>query len=160
MPRKTKKADLDITAPSIGGGEPHLSGVWEVFEGYEIRERDDGPPYVEATGEVKKTYRPLVDTPHLFLEFARLADKGVDRGVLEGWLEEYGVLGMHYDEGLPYVPVYDRGPAPPPADVLHGRRAGRDCQLLWFVDFTSRMGLIFVRSRRKSGYRCAQTIDW
>jgi hypothetical protein len=114
MPRKTKKADLDITAPSIGGGEPHLSGVWEVFEGYEIRERDDGPPYVEATGEVKKTYRPLVDTPHLFLEFARLADKGVDRGVLEGWLEEYGVLGMHYDEGLPYVPVYDLGPAPPP----------------------------------------------
>ena len=114
MPRKTKKADLDITAPSIGGGEPQLSGVWEVFDGYEIREPDDGPPYVEATGEVKKTYRPLVDTPHLFLEFARLADKGVNRVVLEGWLEEYGVLGMHYDEGLPYVPAHVLGPAPPP----------------------------------------------
>ena len=114
LARKTKEADLDITAPSMGEGEPHLSGVWEVFEGYEIREPDDGPPYVEATGERKKRYRPLVDTPHLFLEFARLADKGVDRGVLEGWLEEYGVLGMHYDEGLPYVPAYLRGPAPSP----------------------------------------------
>src|SRR5687767_14938881 len=68
LARKTKEADLDITAPSIGGGEPHLSGVWKVFEGYEVREPGEGLPYVEATGKVKKTYRPLVDTPHLFLE--------------------------------------------------------------------------------------------
>src|SRR5687768_5385338 len=94
LPRKSKKADLDIAAPSMGGGEPHFSGVWEVFEGYEFREPDDGPPYVAATGEVKKTYRPLADTPHLFLEFARLANKGVNREVLEEWLEAYGVLGM------------------------------------------------------------------
>ena len=114
MPRKTKKADLDSTAPSIGGGEPQLSGVWEVFEGYEIREPDDGSPYVEATGEVKKTYRPLADTPHLFLEFARLEDKPVNREVLEGWLSEYGVLGMHYDDGRPYVPAYYPEPAAPP----------------------------------------------
>jgi hypothetical protein len=114
LPRKTKKADLDITAPSIGGGEPHFSGVWEVFEGYEIREPDDGPPYVEATGEVKKRYRPLAETPRLFLEFARLADKGVNREVLERWLEEYGVLGMHYDDGRPYAPVYYPEPATPP----------------------------------------------
>jgi hypothetical protein len=114
LPRKTKKADLDITAPSIGGDEPHLSGVWEVFEGYAIREPDDGPPYVEATGELKKTYRPLADTPHLFLEFARLEDKSVNREVLEGWLSEYGVLGMHYDDGRPYVPAYYPEPATPP----------------------------------------------
>jgi hypothetical protein len=114
LPRKTKKADLDITAPSMGEGEPHFSGVWEVFEGYEIREPDDGFPYVEATGEVKKTYRPLADTPHLFLEFARLEDKPVNREVLEWWLGEYGVLGMHYDEGLPYVPAYYPEPATPP----------------------------------------------
>jgi hypothetical protein len=110
----TKKADLEITAPSIGEGEPQLSGVWEVFEGYEIREPGDGPPYVEATGKVKKAYRPLVDTPHLFLEFARLADKYVNREVLEGWLEEHGVLGMHYDDGRPYVPAYYPEPATPP----------------------------------------------
>jgi hypothetical protein len=88
--------------------------VWEVFDGYEIHEPDDGSPYLQATGSVRKTYRPLADTPHLFLEFARLADKPVNRGVLESWLNEYGLLGMHYNDGRPYVPVYYPEPATPP----------------------------------------------
>jgi hypothetical protein len=88
--------------------------VWEVFERYEIQVPDDGLPYLEATGDVKKTYRPLADKPHLFLEFARLAENPVNREVLESWVNEYGLLGMHYDDGRPYVPVYYPEPATPP----------------------------------------------
>jgi hypothetical protein len=114
LARKATKTDFDTSRPSTGGGEPHFSGVWEVFEGYELREPVDGSPYLDAAGGVKKIYRPLADTPHLFLEFARLGDKPVNREVLEGWLDEYGLLGMHYDDGRPYVPAYYPAPATPP----------------------------------------------
>jgi hypothetical protein len=53
--------------------------------------------------ELLSAYRPLVDTPELFLEFARLADNGgldeelgTDKNAAAalGWAETYGVLGL------------------------------------------------------------------
>jgi hypothetical protein len=41
-----------------------------------------------------KDYRPLIDTPALFLEFARLADEAITREVWLDWVQRYGVLGL------------------------------------------------------------------
>ena len=129
LARKTKKADFVTTRPSIGGGEPHFSGVWEVFEGYEIR-RADAVSYIQATGEVKKVYRPLADAPHLFLEFARLSEQQPTKEVLQGWLKEYGVLGIHYDDGRPYFPVYYPEPAAPP--LMYDTEGGSGETVMYF----------------------------
>lgn len=131
MPRKTKENDFDITRPSMGGGEFHFSGVWEVFEEYEIRKASkDGDPYITAKGEVKRTYRPLADTPYLFLDLARLGDGTRNREALDSWLEKYGVLGIHYDDGLPYLPVYYPEPALPP--LMYDTEGGPQETVLYF----------------------------
>jgi hypothetical protein len=114
----------------MGSDEPHFSGLWEVFEGYEIRVPGDGAPYLEAVGEMKKSYRPLADTPFLFLAFARLADQPATEEVLRSWIEEYGLLGVHYDDGRPYLPVYYPEPATPP--LMYDTQGGPGENLMYF----------------------------
>jgi hypothetical protein len=131
LARKAKEADFNITRPSMGGGEPHFSGVWEVFEGYEIRRPNDSHSYIKATGGVKKIYRPLADTPHLFLEFARLGDEPLTEKRLYRWLEDYGLLGIHHDDGRPYFPVYYPEPATPP--LMYDTEGGPEETLEYFA---------------------------
>src|SRR5215212_2922229 len=90
-------------------------GEWRVFDHYELA---DGPHgmYVHAprtyrvpTSEPwdrevyqldylydrQKGFRPLVDTPALFLEFAGLMEEGeITQDVWLDWVERYGVLGF------------------------------------------------------------------
>jgi hypothetical protein len=40
-------------------------------------------------------YEPLFDTPHLFLEFARLVEAKKPYLVLQEWIHERGLLGLH-----------------------------------------------------------------
>lgn len=95
--------------------------MWRVFRNCRIRDRDglSGDPvdkYVvvppepidvfsgnDEEGELLSAYRPLIDAPELFLEFARLADGGgldlrleaqKNQDVALGWAETYGVLGL------------------------------------------------------------------
>jgi hypothetical protein len=76
--------------------EHFRSDTWPVCEAYEVHELEDGNLWVEdAENGPDKIYRPLVDTPDLFLEFARLADSGeVGREAWLGWVKRYGVLGL------------------------------------------------------------------
>lgn len=127
LPRRTKGFDFESTRASMGGGEPSFSGVWEIFENYEIRKLEDGHHYWQATGEVKRKYRPLADTPCLFLDLARLWDGPHNREAIDRWLGEYGLLGLHYDDNRPYVPEYYPDPATPP--------------LMYFTDGGSREGV-------------------
>jgi hypothetical protein len=70
---------------------------WMVCEkDYEIAEEDERLPYFTASSyERAKYYKPLVDTPHLFLEFARIAERRgrLDEG-LDNWIRKYGLLGL------------------------------------------------------------------
>jgi hypothetical protein len=51
--------------------------------------------YVPYTSlDYHEDYRPLIDTPALFLEFARLADEAITREVWLDWVQRYGVLGL------------------------------------------------------------------
>lgn len=45
--------------------------------------------------EEARPYRPLIDTPYLFLEFARIPEqKGHVYEALDNWLSNYGLLGL------------------------------------------------------------------
>lgn len=74
-------------------------GIWEVFDSYELR---DGEA-LAAVGKEGRVYRPLTDTPALFLEFASLPeDPGLDdepdtqhnAQTAREWAETYGTLGL------------------------------------------------------------------
>jgi hypothetical protein len=101
------------------GGRDGSSGthVWSVCEGYELRRPancDEGnvSGYVLVPSHAREpanfgfwsSYEPLVDTPDLFLKFARLhgADDAV--GAMVGWVRAYGALGhgeRPYQPGSP-----------------------------------------------------------
>jgi len=99
----------------MGGNEPHFSGLWGVYESYEVRPLDGRYPFLVALGELKGVYRPLADTPHLFFDFAQLAAEPLSHEVMLNWVGEYGVLGLHYGEGtLPNLEMSYRPVTPPP----------------------------------------------
>src|SRR3712207_5293972 len=92
-------------------------GVWEVFDEYKLvlgrTGRGAGQRYVKTNMGVKRrvkqrVYRPLVDTPALFLEFAMLVDDpGLSAEVdAEGnaevyleWVHTHGTLGFEPSSG-------------------------------------------------------------
>ena len=53
----------------------------------------DRPHSEESVGHVRR-YAPFVETPHLFLMFARLADEEITRDRWVDWTRRYGVLGL------------------------------------------------------------------
>jgi hypothetical protein len=83
-------------------------GIWEVFDNPRLVRgragRGAGQRYLKVDiGDERLVYRPLVDTPALFLEFAMLADDpGLDAeadteinaGVYLDWVRSYGTLGL------------------------------------------------------------------
>lgn len=92
--------DLSIFSKAADeAAKPDLrAGMWKVWESYEVVEIDGGA-YVLARGNANNCdeYRPLAQTPGLYLEFARLADEGeITREVWLDWVERYGVLGLEW----------------------------------------------------------------
>jgi hypothetical protein len=118
-------------------------GLWPVWKRYElVSGHEDSPSaqYILAPlvyrpdhlrwstesvevvwNELVNTYRPLVDTPDLFLEFARLVDDedlnaelGTDHNaeVALAWAETYGVLGL--------TPTQGQELSKPTFDLFHG----------------------------------------
>jgi hypothetical protein len=83
-------------------------GIWEGFDNPRLVRgragRGAGQRYIKVDiGDEGRVYRPLVDTPALFLEFAMLADDpGLDAetdternaGVYLDWVHSYGTLGL------------------------------------------------------------------
>jgi hypothetical protein len=69
---------------------------WELYEEFDIVEEDGRLPYLRASSNNGvKLYRPLFDTPHLFLEFARVADHmGPPYEAIDNWISKYGLLGL------------------------------------------------------------------
>jgi hypothetical protein len=87
--------------------------VWEVYEEYALVEPKDGVPYFNARGfigrykpQVAKRYEPLIETPHLFLDFARLWEQRDVSNALVSWIAKYGLLGLASD--IPRKPSTNR----------------------------------------------------
>lgn len=69
---------------------------WYVFDSYDFIEQEGGRGYFEAAknAKISRRYHPLIETPHLFLEFARLYEaRNVDNAIRE-WIGKYGLLGL------------------------------------------------------------------
>jgi hypothetical protein len=104
MWRRLNREDLVGSNPLSGNhGEPYMPFQWRVYEEYEVLPATDGhgEPYIQAAKRpghrapvCVHTYNPLIDTPYLFLEFARIIDrKDPDRALMD-WFYTYGLLGI------------------------------------------------------------------
>jgi hypothetical protein len=71
-----------------------------VYDEYVIVDEGREGAYYTARGDLDacKYYDPLVDTPYLFLEFARLAERRDRNEAVGAWISHYGLLGLHHVE--------------------------------------------------------------
>ena len=112
--RRFNRDDLKASNPLVSSGNtPFLKCVWSVYDHYEAPNRysRDEERYLRAPegARVKFRHQPLVDTPHLFLEFARLVEAKKGPEVLYEWTYRRGLLGLHEnsDKGGPGELVYE-----------------------------------------------------
>jgi hypothetical protein len=74
--------------------------VWPVYPSYEVHRNESGEPFVYAPVDIgefvdeRRMYRPLADTPALFLEFARGGAGEQTEATWLDWIHCYGVLGL------------------------------------------------------------------
>jgi hypothetical protein len=106
MGRRLNKDDLVGAARHFLELPGTLPFEWNVYQEYELVDADGArKPLTEPHDEfslrtsdknsVKHTYRPLVDTEHLFLEFARLWEHRDREEALIDWISRRGLLGFH-----------------------------------------------------------------
>ncbi len=110
MHRKMNREDF-LQASKLQKGALRKSDMWSVCSEYELEEdpeyggemwEPEYPSYLikrksgwfaeRGTKIQSRIYRPLEETPHLFLEFARLYDKGFSVERIMGWVHRYGTL--------------------------------------------------------------------
>lgn len=74
------------------------AGTWRVWESYDVIETEGDDAYIIAKDNADdEEYRPLVQAPALFLEFARLADEGeITQEIWLDWVGRYGALGLEW----------------------------------------------------------------
>ncbi len=103
MWRRLIREDLAGSNPLVEEKRRLYEFVWYRWEsGYQLVEQGGQEPYFEALHADEPSnilsYMPLVATPHLFLEFARLQErKDVDEAVYD-WIHDYGLLGLNREE--------------------------------------------------------------
>ncbi len=118
MNRRVGRDDFKNASPF---GEEDLTGFffWETYEDFDIVEEDGRRPYFRASSyKGADMYRPLVDTPYLFLEFARIAEQKEHRSeALIDWTSKYGLLGLSSQNPEWVVESLPRVDWPPDADL-------------------------------------------
>jgi hypothetical protein len=99
--RRLGREDLASVNPFVREKERHAPFLWHVYEDYELVEEEDTLPYIRAvtpkgyeSPKRVRSYNPLVDTPHLFLDFARIAERKNPADALSQWIKQYGLLGF------------------------------------------------------------------
>jgi len=106
MWRRLNREDFTGSSPLLPRQRKHYGPWpirWRVYKDYEILPAPDGSRwhYIQAVGreihgqlECVRAYNPLIDTPYLFLEFARIVERRDPRQALLDWLQQYGLLGI------------------------------------------------------------------
>src|SRR5215208_445885 len=91
-------------------GDPFDRTTWTAPSNCEITHDGYIRP-LSKDGAEKRVYRPLVDTPDLFLEFARQPYEECSEEVVRDWVRKYGILGYgregEYDYGTDTNPWED-----------------------------------------------------
>jgi hypothetical protein len=141
--RRLGREDLASVNPFVREEEIHAPFVWRVYEDYELVEEEDALPYLRASTpkghespKRVKSYNPLVDTPRLFLDFARIAERKNPRKAISQWIAQYGLLGFAdsspqwFPEGSPEVTV-------PPRRYDDTGGPGETPQAVWYEVYTT-----------------------
>jgi len=111
MWRRLNREDFLNSNPLLSKRELHSPFEWAVYDEYKLVESNAEHPYLRARGKPRRFYEPLVDTPYLFLEFARVGEQRNPRKSLDQWIASYGLLGFARDEERrfrEYLPHADR----------------------------------------------------
>lgn len=96
MWRRLNREDLFDSNPLLARGERRHEFAWTVFNDYALTEVNGKDPYLKASlaAGVSRSYEPLLDTPHLFLDFARLYEHRNPHQATREWIGKYGLLGL------------------------------------------------------------------
>ena len=103
MWRIINRKDFEGSNPFLGEENLHQRFRWRVYEDYEIFPPIEGSDwaYIQAVPrkgnhepECVKVYDPFADSPHLFLEFARIVERRDPDQALQDWFAKYGLLGL------------------------------------------------------------------
>jgi hypothetical protein len=106
MWRRLNRDDFTGSSPLLPRHGEHYAPWpvrWRVYRDYEILPAPDGSGwhYIQAVGrendgqlECVRSYNPLIDTPYLFLEFARIVERKDPWQTLVDWFQQYGLLGI------------------------------------------------------------------
>jgi hypothetical protein len=125
MWRRLNREDFSGANPLVVEGRGRtFEFTWAVYDGYGVAGEGREDAYYVATGGARGVsyYDPLVDTPYLFLEFARLAERRNRDEAVWAWISRYGLLGLHRDERYPRRNYLDA--AAPPSDYSSGGGSG------------------------------------
>jgi hypothetical protein len=132
------KEDLAGVNPFLRERGRHIRFFWCVYESYETVDPGDGLPYLQAVTQAEdetprrvRVYDPLVDTPRLFLDFARIAERKDPGEALSQWLRQYGLLGLAHRRPL-WVPEGSPEVVVPPLQYDDRGGLGETLDAVWY----------------------------
>ena len=103
---RLNREDLMASSPLLPSKEGHYGPWpvrWRIYKDYEILPAPDGSDwhYIQAVSRGSDSqservcaYNPLMETPYLFLEFARIVERKDPWQALQDWFQQYGLLGI------------------------------------------------------------------
>ena len=120
MWHRLSRDDFDKTSELMGGGS--ASSTWSVCEQYKLKTLPDASRespdaylvvpkhrYEPAHFDKWRIYKPLEDTPDLFLKFARLHRVDDENEAMLTWVRSYGTLGHGKPRWVPGAPQDAKG---------------------------------------------------
>ena len=143
MRSRLGKDDIANPNPFLKEKDFHTRFLWRVYEDYEIVDQEDGLPYIRAsrrdghaTPRSVRVYDPLVDTPRLFLDFSRIAERKNPREALLQWIAQYGLLGFASNDSQLVVDVSPEVVIPPRQYDDRGG-PGETLDAVWYEVYTT-----------------------
>ncbi len=102
-------------SPFVKEPDRHAVLLWGLYKDYDYVDNGDDLTYIRAVGAPYDYYPPLIDTPRLFLDFARLVESNDWEQALSTWIAEYGLLGLSCSESG-FIWEWAPGTVVPPLD--------------------------------------------
>jgi len=143
MLRRLGREDLASVNPFLREKESHAPFVWHVYEDYEVVEEKAALPYLRASTPKGyespkriRVYNPLVDTPRLFLDFARIAERKNPAEALSQWIAQYGLLGFA-DSSPQWSPEASPQVTVPPRTYDDSGGPGETLDAIWYEVYTT-----------------------
>jgi hypothetical protein len=91
-----------------------------------------------------KSYKPLIATPYLFLEFARIVERKDPEQAVHDWISKYGLLGLQRREPHKFDMSMGGGPAGAAFEKEYSQRGGEQETLARYLSEASQANRILA----------------